>query len=288
MKHLCTATVSLSAIMAAILMLILSDVGRAQTTTQLAPGRQPTQRITKAFINLTGDTKLAHRLWTFLDIELDDAHVSLANTESGADIVVDGSVKEEISRQELAFGVVKLLITGGPREDMLESCASVGTSQSDELFSRSAEGIFQKLQEKYPKAVTIMIDPGSDLTRSNIFGEELSQALVDSAFKRVDNRKADLALHIDLSVKTVPIIERLVTFDVSVHARDGSLLFSSKGSGILNASLEDAAPQVCPDRFVDFDWLMYNDPVFQLARAISKQIRKSNAQVPITRGMPSD
>ncbi len=264
------------------LALALIGVADAQTSTLVSNDAAQRARIRKVFLNLTGDPKLAHRLWTFLEIELDDAHISLANTEADADSVIDGKVTEQVHTQNLGLGVIRMQITTNGKTESLDSCASTSTDENGDLFNGSATGVFQRLREKYPKALTVKLDPASNMTRSESFSAELPRSLKAADFKFVEAANADLGVRIDLIPEKVPVVEREIAYDVTARSIDGSVPFSSKGSGVLSAGLEGPAPQPCPKNFSDLDWLANADPLFNVARAVSKQFRRANLQVSLS------
>ena len=59
-----------------------------------------------------------------------------------------------------------------------------------------------------------------------------------------------------------------------VAARNGKILFSDNGKGVLFAKMAEAALAACPDRFTDLEWLYSNDPLFSIAKRITTNLRQ--------------
>jgi len=232
-------------------------------------------RIGRVFLNVTGDQKLAHRLLTFFDLEFEDTGIQLMNTEVNADAEVDAEVNPEIEHHNLGIGVIKLSSSANGKTETISSCESLGTPEDGEFFASSTEGLATNLRQKYPNAKTVKLDPASDTTASNVFAYQLPGSLKAAAFTLVDSGTADVVLLIDLARQKVPVEEHVIKYKVNVTLRDGSRPIYSDGTGVISAKATDA-PELCPNRVADLDWLSGTDPLFQLSERIVKQIKANN------------
>lgn len=258
-----------------------TTIGAAQTDVRTVVGGTRSTPIRKVFLNLTGDPRLAHHLWLFLELKLDDVHIALANTEKDADAIVDGVVTEETTTQNLSHGLIKITTKTNGKTDKLDLCASTSTTDTGDLFVGSSANVLTRLRGKYPKAVTVKIDPESNTSLSDGFVDELRRSLKTSDFKIAESGTADIELEIDLAKEKIPIAERTVRYDVKVLSREG-VLSKSEGTGILSAGLEGSAPPACPASFDNFDWLLGNDALFQTARSIAKQLQTANSRATLS------
>ena len=251
-------------------------IGAAQTDVRTVVGGKQATPIRKVFLNLTGDPRLAHHLWLFLELKLDDVHIALANTEEDAEAIVDGTVTEETATQNLSQGLIEVKTRTDGQTDKMEVCASTSTADTGDLFVGSSNNLLTRLRGKYPKAVTVKFDPRSDISLSDGFVDELHRSLKTSDFRLLESGPADIDLEIDLKKEKIPVAERTVHYDVKLLSREG-VLFKSEGTGILSAGLESSAPTACLTSFDNFDWLLGNDALFQTARAIAKQLQTANS-----------
>jgi len=249
----------------------------AQTTSTFrGSGRT---RIRTVFLNLTGDPKYAHRLWTYLDFELEDVGVTLANTEVGADAVIDGTVATEVKNTTFALGAVRLGSTAGGSTVDLSFCASLSTDANAAVFDTSGAEVGKAVREKYPSATTVTIDPRSDLAKSERFKDNLIRSLRDSGFKVAASPPSDITLHVDLVPLKVPIEEKVVHYEISALARDGTLLNRATGDGVLSATALERAPEECPDRLDNMDWLSDTNALASAARMVAQQLKKQNTAI---------
>ena len=248
-----------------------------QTSTTTSTGTR--SRIRTVFLNLTGDQKFAHRLWTFLDFELEDIGVSLANTEVEADAVVNGKVSAGVHKQNFALGVVRLRTTVKGQTTDQSFCASMSTDENAAVFDTSGDDVGDKVREKYPSASSLAIDSASDMTKSERFKDALMRSLRNSNFKVVTSPSPDIALHVDLVPEKVPIEENVVTYEIAVVAKDGTLLYSSSGSGVLSAVATVPAPQECPREFLNLDWVANSNSLPSTARMLAQQLKKQNTAI---------
>lgn len=268
-----------SVVVASLLFVAGNNIAPAQRSDVSSLGSAHGTRINRVFVNLTGDPKLTHRLWTLLDFELEDAHVLLASTETDADAIVNGEIHAQVTKHNLGLGVIRMRATGNRQVENFDSCASLSSDEGGSLFDRSASGTGEAVRKKYPNASTIRLDPASDMTQSKSFRDELVQSLQESDFKIVDTSSSDITLRVDLVPEKVPVEENVLTYDTVVIARDGSQLLSSRGTGVLSATLEGHPPDQCPERVADLDWLSGNNPLYAVARYVAKELRRQNSRI---------
>lgn len=235
----------------------------------------PTATVRKVFLNVTGDPKLTHRLVSFLELELEDTGIQLMNTEANADAEVDAEVTAQTENQNLGIGVMKLSSAANGKTEITSSCESLGTPEDGEFFASSTDGLASQLRKKYPDAKSVKIDSASDTTASKVFSYQLPGALKTSSFILVESGTADVTLRIDLTREKVPVEEHAIKYKVSAHLGDGSLLFTSDGTGVISARAA-STPQLCPERVSNLDWLSSTDPLFQVAEQVVKRLRANN------------
>jgi hypothetical protein len=265
-----------AAVTTVLLFSVASALGaRAQSGQFSGTGSSSTTTVRKLFLNVTGDPKLAHRLLSFLDLELEDTGIQLMNTEGNADAEVDAEVHAQIETQNLGIGVMKLWSTANGKTEITSSCESLGTPEDGEFFASSTDGLAIQLRKKYPNAKTVKLDTASDTTASKVFSYQIPSALKASAFTIVESGTADVTLRVDLTREKVSVEENIIKFKVSANLRDGSQLFTSDGTSVISAKAS-STPQLCPARVSDLDWLSGPDPLFQLAERLAKQLRINN------------
>jgi hypothetical protein len=254
-------------------------VASAQGPDRIAAEEKHETRVAKVFINITGDPKLAHRLWTFIDLELEDSGILVTNTEADADTIINGTVSAKTEPKNLTLGVVRMQLTVHNKAEKMDSCATLSTEEKGELFDLSYDNVADELRQKYPDARTVMIDPASDMKASPLFREKLPAQLKTSGFAVANAKPADLVLRIELVREKVAIEEDIETFEISVVSRNRQVQFSESGSGVLSSRLTGHAPEVCPDRLTDLEWLS-RDGLFRTSQSIAKHFRRQNAKVP--------
>ncbi len=266
---------------ASLLLMSACEAAFAQTTQHVGlPGNQ-TSRISKVFVNLTGDTRLSRRLWSFIDFELEDAGIMLMNTEVGADTIINGQVDPEITNHRLSLGVARIELTVNGKTETVDSCESLSSDENGDVFNQSAEAVAEKIREKFPTARTVKLDSVSNTKASETFASELPGWLKKSGFGTVESPTADVFLRVDLTRENVLVEEDGVKYGIGAFYRDGSTLFDERGDGILSAKLLGTPPELCPDRVADLEWLYGDDPLFRVARDVARQIRRHNMKVAV-------
>jgi len=245
---------------------------------QFSPKDEQKHRLSKVFVNATGDAKLSHRLWTYMGFEFEDIGVTLANTEADADAIVNAHVTEETVTQRLGLGLTKLWVTAGDRTEELDSCESLSTDEAGELFNQAAEEIAGKIRSKYTAAKTLMLASDSDLQMSKAMRVELPAQLKESGFTLVERAPADVILRIRL-VRLTPSIElREAKYSVTLASRE-NIVSSLQGNVILYANPVGAPPGACPDRIQDLGWMYGVDSLFRVAQTIARDLYKRNADL---------
>src|SRR4051794_33010898 len=101
------------------MLLIIESTCIAQTLKDPVP-KTSGLRISKVFLNLTGDPKLTHRFWSYLGFEIEDLGMSLATTEEDADAILSMQLTTEKSRTVLGSGLIQLQITKGGNTKTLD------------------------------------------------------------------------------------------------------------------------------------------------------------------------
>jgi len=231
-----------------------------QKAAKIVEDVQKTKKIKKVFLNIRGDAKLGHRLWTYLDFELEDRGIALVDSEKDADAVADIDLTKEVVTANLGLGVIRIHSQVDGKNVEENQCASLSTNEDDgELFAASAEGAAHSLRRRFPKAHTVKLDDASDWASSESFRSKFTQNIKDSGFVLVDGPKADIVLRVNLEKKKVPVDEETVAYRMSLIARGGERgPVSSSGTRTLFAKLKSSAPEVCPDRFDNLDWVAEN------------------------------
>lgn len=238
------------------------------------------KRVAKVFINITGNAQLAHRLWSFIDLEVEESGIQVTNTEMDADTIITGTVNAKTEPARLTLGVVHMQVTAKNKAEKIDYCASLSTSEDSELFDLSHNSVGDELRKKYPEARTVMVDPSSDMKASSDFSERLPAHLKASGFSVVTAKPADLFLRVELVREEVEIEEDTEVHEVSVLSRDGKLNYSESSNGVLSARLKGHGPEVCPDRVSDLEWLSASDRLFETSKMIARRFRQQNAKVP--------
>jgi len=261
-----------------LLLLLMASWGpaEAQKPGQGAVKKEHQARIGKVFINVTGDPKLAHRLWTYMDFELEDAGITVTTTESDADAIISGDISRKNSDHRLGVGVVRMEVTAEGQMEKIDECESTNSAEDGEVFNGAAIGIAKRIREKYPRAQTVKLDPASNMEVSDTFRTELPAWLNKSGFTLVDNKPADLILRVDLVREKVPIVENEMDYEVAAASRDGSVLLERSGGWVLSARLAGAPPELCAANVESLQWLYQDDGVYSLARQLAKTIAKHN------------
>jgi hypothetical protein len=239
-------------------------------------GAQKT-RIEKVYVDLKGDPKLVHRLFTFLDFGFEDGGFVGANREADSDAVVRGNLEKESQRVNIGAGVVRMQITSGGKQEKMNNCATISSDENAELFEGAAKVTAEKVRRKYPNVRTVEIDDGSHMAESKAFAIGLPDSLKASGFEVTKIGPADLVLRVDLVREKVPVEENTFKYKLFVSGKDGSLLLSDSGSGTLSAKLAGKALEACPNRFADLDWLTGGDALSRLAQKVTRVLRDHNA-----------
>jgi hypothetical protein len=247
------------------------------------PGRTATDekheiKVGKVFINIIGNPKLAHRLWTFIDLEMEDSGILVTNTEADADTIINGTVSTKTEPQDLTIGVIRMQLTAHDKAERMDSCATLSTKKNGELFDITRYDVADKLRQKYPDAQTVMIDPASDMTASALFSEKLPAQLKTSGFAVVNAKPADLFLRVELVREKVTIEEDKETYEINVASRDRQVQLRESGGGVLSARLTGHVPEACPDR-INLEWLTMRDSLFETSRELAKHFREQTAKV---------
>lgn len=235
--------------------------------------------IRNVYVNIAGDKKLAHRLSTFLDLELGDAGFSTVGSEDSADAVIAGEVRGGPRQATLSLGVIELRYFLGGENGSRNFCASISEDENRDLFEGASAELANQLRHSFPQAKSFRIDPASDVTASKVFGHGLMRSLQDAGFTPAGPRtQPDIGIHVDLKTVTVAVNETLTNYRLMAVARNKKALGAWNGNGILAVAPVRGVPRVCPARFVDFDWLTGNDALYTAARNVVKAMRKENAE----------
>jgi hypothetical protein len=268
----------------ALLLPMIGGIASAQRQNQsFTDDSQPT-RVRQVFVNVTGDPKLAHRLLAFIDLELEDAGLQLANTEANADAEIDADVASESGSQNLGIGILRARLTADGKSEAHDSCESLSSSEDGDFFGLAAQPLADWVREKFPKADTIRVDPASDTTASNLFGAELPGFLKASGLKVVDSGTADATLLVRLAKEKVSVEETILKYKLSLTLKNGSVPLRSNETSITSATAK-SAPELCPSRVDDLDWLVGQDPFFQIARSLVKTLRNNNRRAALGQGI---
>lgn len=261
----------------ALLVSLLSQPATAQDTT-VHHGDSYT-RITRLFVNLTGDPKITRHLYAFLQLELEDVGIEVVESESRADAELDGNLVRKIRAGELNVGVLHLEVASGNDTKQWDDCGATANGIGNDLFNTSAGDVAASLRDKYPNAAKILIDPASDLSASEIFGASFESFLRKSKFELVKGAPFDLRVKVRLEIQKVKIDQDDLLWDLDVRMRDGNLVYSEKGSTPITATAS-TIPTLCGGSLHDLSWLSgRQDQVFELARSTAKSLTQNNAQV---------
>lgn len=256
-------------------LLSLATFTAAQTeSTELSVSKDhpPKVKVRKVFANVTGDPKLAKRMWKLLDLELDDRGIELVSGESAADAVINVEVGTSTAHKNLYVGTEKIeYLDGSHAAD--QKCASSSNGADSELYSGGAsDSIVKTIVEKFPAARTFSLDESSDLGASKKFKSELLAALTSQGLRQVAG-KADVPLKISLATIQVPIEVQQRTYKAEL--RPGSSGFPSTYScnGAVSTTLIGTAPAACPGNFGDLSWNnAQNDVLAVFAAKVAKDL----------------
>jgi hypothetical protein len=251
------------------------SVGQASKGAQ-KEGAQKT-RIERVYVNLEGDPKLVHRLFTFLDFGFEDDGFTGANTEADSDAVVRGNLEKESQRVNIGVGIVRMEMTSGGKQEKMSHCATISSDENAELFEGAAKVATEKIRRKYPNLRTVEIEDASRMAESKVFAIGLPDSLKASGFEVTKVGPADLVLRVDLMREKIPVEESTFKYKLFVSGKDGSILLNDSGSGTLSAKLAGKALEACPNRFVDLDWLTGGDALSRLAHKVTRALRDHNA-----------
>jgi len=261
----------LALLLIGVYMTVLSEGQQTTTTVEHNQSPPTTKRV---FLNVRGDAKAAHRMWSYLDFELEDRDFQIVDAEQDADAIVDVELKRQPATANLTTGVIHLSSHTQGKDTYQELCASQSTAGSHDMFQGSGETVFRELQEQFPNVRTLKIDDASNLAASKSLRFELEQAAKAAGLNLTADMTADIVLRIDLTLAEVPIDEQTVQYQVSAATRDRRL-FSESGTAVLSAKVKGEALKVCPDRFNDLDWILgYGDPLVNVALSIAKNLNK--------------
>lgn len=234
----------------------------------------PKTRITKVFLSVAGDPKLSHRLWTFIEFELEDAGIIIVNSEREADALISGEVNVLTTKHYLALGILRATFKAGGTTDKIESCGSMNSDEAGDVFSQSAGGMVDKIREKYPKARTVSVDAKSNTKESDTFDSDLANYLNKSGLELSDSSEADITVHLELVRYKIAVEEKELKYEITVLPTIGSGLSTQRGGGVISANALDRAPEACPDRVEDLEWLSQGDPLCGAAQTLARNILK--------------
>ena len=248
----------------------------APTTVEHGKGPQGVKRI---FVQVKGDPKLSSRMRTYLDFALEDRNFAVVDAQSDSDAVLGVEITREAGTDALWLGVIHLHFRTDGKDTDRQRCASLGNSEAGDLFNLSSEGIARDIRDNFPNARTVKFDEHSDMTKSEHFRSELEDALKTSGFSVLNGSSPDVVLGVDLTTERVPIEKQTLKYHISFAGSDEADPYTMDGYHILSAKLKSNAPEVCPDRFNDLDWLAgSSDPISQVAYELAKNLNKRNLQ----------
>jgi len=253
---------------------------REELALRIDPAAAGKTHVMRIFMDVKGNPKLVRRLRNFLNIELEEAGITIVDNQAEADATILGDITAEIERKNIGFGVVGMETSAKGKTDKREFCAAMSTAEDGEFFDRSAENVAHQIRHTHPDAQTVKLHPASNMAASEVFGRNLPEELKSSGFTVTDSSPADLILRISLAPQKAPVDESVMKYKLRIATPNGVLLTGESGGGVLFAKLAGAAPAVCPDRFVELGWLYSNDPFFAVARNLVKIILKYNADAP--------
>ena len=250
------------------------------TTTTTVTKQEPTvaARIKRVFINVHPDTKAAHRMWTYLNFELEDRDFVIVGSEKDADAIVDVKLEDQHSEDHISVGVMQMRFNSGSQETEEQECASVGHGGSMDMFERSGEVAAETVKKRFPEAKTIRLDSSSDMSASDRFRADFEDALKKQGFRLVSDDHADVLLRINLTVEKVPLEEQTMQYHLEASTRDQPMWYTADGERVVSAKLKTAPPKVCPDRFNDLDWISGSEnPLFETAESLAKALKKKTS-----------
>ena len=249
----------------------------AQQKGKIAEQNDGGAKIRRVFLNVHGDAKSSHRMWTYLGFEMEDRGFLIAGSEQDADAIVDVELDAHTIEDNIKVGVVHLHFHAADKDDLHETCAALshGTLPT-ELFEGSGKDAVDALRKSFPKARAVKLDPTSDMAASKGFRPDFEEALGSSGMALVSDESADVLLRVQLDVAKVLIEEQAVHYQVNLATRQGNDTWSTEGEKISSVKLKSPPLKVCPERFDNFDWLGGTDQFFQTAQNLAKYLSKRN------------
>lgn len=248
--------------------------------TKVVQNTEASAHIKNVFLNIRGDARATHRMWTYLDFELEDRSFTVVDSEHDADAVVDMEIKSQTDVEDLSVGMVHLRFHANGKDTQEETCASLGHGTSVELFDNSPEAIALDLKERFPDAHTVKLDSASDIAASKLFHAKFEEALKTAKLALIADGSADVLVDVKLAVAEVAIEEQTLHYELHAVTHEKQL-FSETGTLILSVRLKGHAPEPCPERFDDLEWVATaGDPIVNVALSVAKDLVRSNSTKP--------
>lgn len=226
------------------------------------------------------------RFSVLLNLELEDNGITVAGKEPDADAVLHGEIHALAAHTDLDVHLLRVEVIAQSGIEKIESCAAlVKTEGTVEIYSPSEE-IVAAIRKKHPDARTVRFDPTNEKITSIQFGSgrqiggdflsPLQSELKKSGLILVDSAPADITLSTHLASKEVPVQEDLAAFELKLVARNGPQLYSSNGKGVQFAKLAQGHV-ACSQQLADLEWLYKEDPLFQAARQLTRNLHTQDA-----------
>ncbi len=232
--------------------------------------------IRKVFVNATGDEALSHKVYRFLDVELEDSGVTLVTTEKDADLVLNLEIRFDTLDTQLIYGLTRVEYILQDKTETAQDCGSLSTGDGAEFFDKQAEWVAHDLQKRFPNAHAIQIDSGSKMQDSQVFERDFPVELKKSKLNIV-NSNPDVSVRITLEKKSIPRKATIVSYEFRAVGRGEYPRWTGNGNVPYSSKLMAPAPQACPDRFTDLSWIAPKDAAYDIAHSVASHIRHYNA-----------
>ena len=207
--------------------------------------------IRKVAVNISGDTTLAHRLWTMLVFELEDADFVPVPSEDKADAILSGTIEKKGASHRRKLGVIRATMefpdgTNGK----LDSCAGLGDIDGKlDLFDKSAKGFIYVLKDKFPNLKTISIGQTSDLDKSSKFRDQLVEELSKAQLILTNRENADATVQLRLEEIELPVTRFHLTYKLDLSRTGGRFIASEEGGAGSWDEFGEKVPEACESNF---------------------------------------
>lgn len=192
----------------------------------------PAPVVRKVFVGITGDTRLAQRLWTMLTFELEDAGFVTVNSEDKADAVLSGKVETKVRDARRRLGFIRArVVARGQEPESVGYCGRLSDLDSKiDLFDGTAKGLLKELKSKYQNATTLAVVPEVGPVTSPKFIDQLKGSILEAGFTEATTTP-DLEVRVQLAIADLDVKRHRVSVELELSRANGRFVAGHSDGG---------------------------------------------------------